>query len=135
MELTREQKKVFESTYDREQLQVALVEMLIGISKDWDIRVPELASLLSQPEGTVKGWFINKKMRLNAAVDANTHLILDFIDIFNMIDSFFVRRQDQIDWLNTKSNRFGGKTPFEFMKESPLNMARARELISQLRNP
>ena len=120
----------------RKDLQFALADMLGGIRDDWDLSTPELAQILSIPAKTVQGWLkACSHVGLSSVFDHNTQAVVDFIDIYNMVASFFVTKSDQIDWFKKPSDRFCGKSPMAMMTEHPHHLAIARGMVRMMLNP
>ena len=131
--ITRE---VLRQTDERDQLSRALAEILSGIKTEWELKVSELAAILNRPEGTVKGWLRQHgTVGLDGTLDPNTQGLIDFIEIYNMIASFYVSTADQRSWLRTSSLQFGNRTPIEMISENPHNLMIAREIVSRMLNP
>ncbi|MBL7545122.1 MAG: hypothetical protein JNL11_14995 [Bdellovibrionaceae bacterium] len=129
-------KEALRNNQTKENLELALADMLNGIREDWELSISDIAAILSMPEGTVKGWLKpNSHVSLSSVLDHNTQAIIDFIDVYNMIASFFVKKSDQIQWFKAPSNRFFGKSPMEMISEAPHNLATARYLIKGMLNP
>lgn len=129
-------REVLKRSDERESLSRALAEILSGIRSEWELTVPELAAVLNRPQGTVKGWLgKNGAVGLDSTLDPNTQGLIDFIEIYNMIASFYVSIADQRSWLRTTSVQFGNRTPLEMMSENPHNLMIAREVVSRMLNP
>jgi hypothetical protein len=120
----------------RTELQSSLAQILRGIREKWDIRIDDLKEILHMPEGTVKGWLKSSGVvGLSSTIDANTQVLIDFIQIYGMVSSFIVTPEDQIKWMNSPKKFFVDKSPLQLMKEDVHNIALTRELISRFVNP
>ncbi|NJL23977.1 MAG: hypothetical protein HC902_01490 [Calothrix sp. SM1_5_4] len=129
-------REVLKRNDERESLSRALAEMLSGIRSEWELTLPELAAVLNRPQGTVKGWLSKDgAVGLDATLDPNTQGLIDFIEIYNMVASFYVSTADQRSWLRTASAQFGNMSPFQMMSENPHNLMIAREIVSRMLNP
>ncbi|MBK7844511.1 MAG: hypothetical protein IPJ71_12600 [Bdellovibrionales bacterium] len=117
-------------------LQVALADILQGIREEWDLSTADIAAILSLPESTVKGWLRpGGHIGLSTVVDHNTQAIIDFIDIYNMVASFFVKKTDQISWFKSRSERYANQSPMEMIITNPHNLVIAKQLVSRMLNP
>lgn len=129
-------KETLRNNKTKEDLELALADMLNGIREDWELSIGDIAAILSMPEGTVKGWLRpNSHVSLSSVLDHNTQAIIDFIDVYNMVASFFVKKSDQIEWFKTPSSRFLGSSPMKMIGENPHNLATARYSIKAMINP
>lgn len=129
-------KETLRNSQTKGDLELALADMLNGIREDWELSIPDIAAILSMPEGTVKGWLKpNSHVSLSSVLDHNTQAIVDFIDIYNMVASFFVKKSDQVKWFKTPSNRFFENSPMTMICINPHNLATARYLIKDMLNP
>jgi hypothetical protein len=129
-------REVLRDSHSRDELGYALADILNGIRREWGLTLVELSNLLGRPHGTVKGWLKEGGyVGLDSALDPNTQSIIDFIDIYNMTASFFVKTADQSEWFKTPSAKFDGKSPMAMISENPHNMMIARQIISRMLNP
>lgn len=129
-------KETLQQPDERKLVGRALAEILSGIRTEWGLTVPELASILSRPLGTVKGWLREDGVvGLDSTLDPNTQGLIDFIEIYNMVASFYLTTADQRSWLRTTSDQFGNRTPIEMISENPHNLMIARQAISRMLNP
>lgn len=119
------------------QLEVALSDMIGGVSKAWCLTPQDMAEIFRRDVNTVKGWMKpDGRVPLGTVVDLDTKAILEFLEIYNQVASFIVTTEDQKRWLkDDKSAFFDGMTPLAFLKDQPENIIKAKARVSRLTNP
>ncbi len=60
---------------------------------------------------------------------------LSVIEFYDSVSSLFVRIEDQVRWLKTPSEDFGGKSPIDLLKLNNKNLYSLREWVDFLARP
>jgi hypothetical protein len=118
------------------ELKTALFQVLQGIEKTWKIEQSELAAILHRSASTVSDW--KTKKAVSVSVDnpsPNDAQIYELIEFYDSVASLFIRVEDQIGWLKTKSQDFGGKSPLELLKIQSKNLFALREWVDHVARP
>jgi len=115
MNNTKIKKEDLQTNEARQELGLALSDMLQGIAKDWSLSRATIASILHIPEATVKGWLHEQKGKVHVGtiVDNNLQAVIDFIGLYNLAASFFIKTSDQTSWFKSPSPRYGDTSPME----------------------
>ncbi len=117
-------------------LKVALHHVLFGIEKAWRIEQSDLASILHRSPSTISEWKGKGAVSVSTGKPSpNDAQIYELIELYDAVTSLFVRVEDQISWLHTKSLDFGGKSPLQLLKEHSQNLFALRAWVEHLARP
>lgn len=122
------------SNISRSELKSALYRVLLGIENAWEIEQTDLADILHRSPSTISEWKSKKAVSVSIHPSPNDVQIYELIELYDSVSSLFVRVEDQIGWLKTKSRDFGGKSPIELLKIQPKNLFALREWVDHLVN-
>jgi uncharacterized protein (DUF2384 family) len=129
-------KEDLETKESRDDLGLALSDILRGISKEWELSCEDLSRILHVPGSTLKGWLAeNGQVSVSAAIDDNLQAVLDFIQVYNLAASFYMTIKDQRSWLNTPSKRFDNVSPKEMMMENHHGLIKTKSILERVANP
>jgi hypothetical protein len=95
-------------------LRKALAKVLVGIESEWKISSAEFGQLLHVTESMFLNW---KSLESIDATDLSFERVIRFIDFYDTISSLFAKVEDQIGFLNSTSEEFNFKSPFELIKD------------------
>lgn len=128
--------QILRNKKQRHNLALALTDILQGISVSWQLSLQNLADILFRDLATIQQWLDPQGcIQLPTILDHNTQAIIDFIDIYNLLAAFFVKKSDQILWLHEPQVRFDNISLIDFIKVHPHNLVQAKKIIRQLINP
>jgi hypothetical protein len=114
----------------------ALFKVLEGITNAWKLEQAELAAILHRDPSTISTWKRAKSVAVSKDNPApNDVQIFELVEFFDSLSSMILRKEDQIRWLRTSSVEFGGKSPFELLKENPKNLFALREYVDRISRP
>ena len=102
-----------------------IFNIIFGISNEYKISKDRLAKIIHIPADIIDNWYKQKEIILTS----NTSHILDFIDLYNCLSSYFTIVEDQIKWLNTINQKFNNCTPFNFIENDFNNI---QQIINHL---
>jgi len=114
----------------------AIFKVLEGIASTWKLDQGELASILHRDPSTISTWKRAKSVAVSKEHPApNDVQIFELIEFFDSLSSLLFRKEEQIKWLRTQSVEFGGKSPFELLRENPKNLFALREYVDRISRP
>jgi hypothetical protein len=117
----------------RKILGIAFSDVLQGIQKHWGLTIPELVAVLGVSEGELGDWLRpTDEVRLSGNLDASALAVLNLIEFYECIASFFVETSDQTEWIRGPSARFSGKSPLEMLASDP---ERTLGIVHHMLNP
>lgn len=100
----------------RDDLGLALSDILKGISREWELTNKDLSRILHIPVGIIKKWLAEDgAVSVGAKIDKNLQAVIDLIQLYNLAASFYATEKDQLSWLNTPSKRFEDISPKEMI--------------------
>lgn len=134
-----ETNKLSDSNFKREA-GIALSDMLQGIAAAWELKPSDLSQLFVVDEKTARKWLDRENGAVSIGfsgqkMDATTDSIIDFIQLYDRVAGFIVTVHDQKLWLKTATKMFDDKSPLDFMKSEPKNIAEAKLRFDRLSNP
>ena len=95
-----------------------------------------IAKILHIPHTTVNGWFKREEVKVSKGkATPNDVQIYDFIDLYNSISSYFVRKEDQVGWLSKDHEAFGDRSPLAYMYEHPSHLREVKYYLETRMNP
>ena len=115
-----------------QELAKALYSVLFGIETEWDLTPEVFASLLHVSEKTYIEWKNSKEVELNS--EGAYRRVLDFIDFYDTVSSFFASVSDQVGFLNAPGSTFNYNSPFELIKENFQNIHVVNCYFTRFRN-
>lgn len=118
-------------------LRTALYHVLFGIKNTWKLEQNDLAGILHRTPSTISDWKTNQTVSVSSSQhpSPNDSQIFEFIELYDSVSSLFLRVEDQIKWLKTKSSDFRNESPLELLKLSNKNLFALREWVDHLARP
>lgn len=113
----------------------SLSKIVFGISKKWKISDKELSQILEVSSTTLEEYKQNGVSVPQDRLSKSFVRVLNFIKLWQSIDSFMPMVQDQLNWLRKGNDRFEGKSAIDFMMGKPGNLNSLLEEIDRFRNP
>jgi hypothetical protein len=117
-------------------LKTALYHVLFGIEEAWKLDQTDLAEILHRRSSTISDWKLKGAVSVSPQNPSpNDTQIYEFIEFYDSVSSLFVRIEDQVRWLKTPSEDFGGKSPIDLLKLNNKNLYSLREWVDFLARP